>query len=288
MFCNRRGLRGVLVAAAFLILTASSPAQHAFRRNNTNVPVPNASKSSPTADCDVSDAILPRASRTSTTSLTESDCSSPSMDVRSSPVSVKRPPSALLAEPNFATLGKRGRSVLVIRGKVLDLLNSQNSCSEWFRGASLNPAGTFKTLSFVLDSKAVDYVIESVDAGLAEAYINPYVATVVQDGGDYQIVTLNVGGAFFQASANLVRLPKEGGPVQFRGARMLRVGPYLGNTPQAQMTTLLHELGHVVNLLPLDTHDANGRSAANTAEVLRHCQSQIEAAAKQPDPPISR
>lgn len=184
--------------------------------------------------------------------------------------------------------GKKGQSISAARSRVLDVLSGENACSEWFRQGDRDPAGFFRTLSFAVDSKAVDYVIERMNNGQSEYFVNPYVATVVQDGGEYQTITLNAGGAFFRPSASLVRLAAEGGPVQFHGGRTLKVGPYLGSTPKAQLTTLLHELGHLLSLLPLDTNDANGLSAANTAEVLRHCQAEVESSAKRPSSSLSR
>jgi len=178
------------------------------------------------------------------------------------------------------SLGKHGQSIAAARAKVLEILDGDNACTTWFRELEPDPAHTFRTLSFAVDAKSIDYVIERIDGAASRTFVNPYVATVLQGGGESQAVTLNAGGAFFRASATLVRLAKEGGPIQFQGARLLKVGPYMGDTPQAQITTLLHELGHVLELLPLDTNDANGRSAANTREVLRHCQSEIESQAK--------
>jgi hypothetical protein len=172
--------------------------------------------------------------------------------------------------------GKKGQSIAIARSRVLDILGAENACTDWFRQADRDPVGMFRTLSFAVDSKAVDYVIEQMNNGKSELFVNPYVATVVQDGGEYQTITINAGGAFFRPAASLIRQPVEGGPMQFLGGRALRVGPYLGSTLQAQVTTLLHELGHILGLLPLDTHDANGLSAANTAEVHRHCQAEIE------------
>lgn len=180
----------------------------------------------------------------------------------------------------LTSLGKKGQSITAARTRVLEILEADNACAAWFRKLDPDPARTFRTLSFAVDEKAIDYVIERSGGGVGREFVNPYVATVLQDGGEFQAVTLNAGGAFFRPSATLVRLAREGGPVQFQGARMLKVGPYMGDTLQARLTTLLHELGHVLGLLPLDTNDVNGQSAANTQEVLRHCQSEIESRAK--------
>jgi len=60
---------------------------------------------------------------------------------------------------------------------------------------------------------------------------------------------------------------------------MLRVGPYTGNSLHAQVLALLHEFGHLVDLLPADGGDEEAKSMQNTAEVLRFCRAEIESKA---------
>jgi hypothetical protein len=61
---------------------------------------------------------------------------------------------------------------------------------------------------------------------------------------------------------------------------MVKVGPYIGDTLQAQVVTMLHEFGHALDMLPVDTDDRNGKSVQNTEEVLRHCRAEVEGKAK--------
>ena len=63
------------------------------------------------------------------------------------------------------------------------------------------------------------------------------------------------------------------------GNRLLVVSSYAGNTPEAQITILLHELGHIIGRLPADDDSWDGRSLRNTSEVSRHCKSETRAAA---------
>jgi len=63
------------------------------------------------------------------------------------------------------------------------------------------------------------------------------------------------------------------------GNRLLVVSSYNGNTPEAQITILLHELGHIIGRLPEDDDSWDGRSFRNTSEVSRHCKSETRAAA---------
>jgi hypothetical protein len=43
---------------------------------------------------------------------------------------------------------------------------------------------------------------------------------------------------------------------------------------------LLHEFGHVINLLPLDFENEDGKSVENTAKVLRFCRAEIDSRAR--------
>ena len=108
---------------------------------------------------------------------------------------------------------------------------------------------------------------------------NPYVAKVLQGEGPNATVTINVNGAFFFSMGTVVDDRIEGGPVSFRGARPIQVGPYSGGSFRAQVLALLHEFGHVIDLLPMDRDDYEGRSRQNTADVLRVCRAQVESKA---------
>jgi len=44
--------------------------------------------------------------------------------------------------------------------------------------------------------------------------------------------------------------------------------------PKCPNACLLHEFGHVINLLPLDFDNVDGKSVQNTAEVLRYCRAE--------------
>ena len=280
MYYPRRILRGVLLATLLLLFGVSTEAQRAFRRNPGSVLPIDGRQLRPTLGCRTSGI-------TSETpgDLLASKPSLPECDVGMAETAASNShalASSRLVVPYQEAFGKSGQSILAARAGVLGILDSENGCTEWFRKADGKPASVFRTLTFTLDAKAVDYIIERTKDDKVEAWLNPYVATALQNGGESQVVTLNARGAFFRTSANVIRMAQEGGPFQFSGFRILKVGPYFGNTPQAQLTTMLHELGHLLGLLPFDARDANGQSAANTAEVLRHCQPEIESAAKHP------
>jgi hypothetical protein len=181
------------------------------------------------------------------------------------------------AQMELRAMGKAGQMISRAREKALQILENQNACSAWFQRKDSNPAATFRTLSFELDRKGDEYILESRDLGPWNIFRSPYVARVMQGDGSYATVTINAKGAFFRAQATVQEIHKEGGPRVFRGDRILRVGPYTGETLSAQVVTLLHEFGHLIDLLPTDWDDLDGKSLHNTDEVLRHCGATVDA-----------
>ncbi len=188
-------------------------------------------------------------------------------------------PSSDPVQAQLAAMGKAGQKILRAREKILEILETESACKNWFQEKDSNPAATFRTLSYILDSRGDEFVLESKDIGRMNIFRNPYVAKVMQGDGPYAAVTLNAKGAFFSTMATVVEVHKEGGPTYFRGTRLLRVGPYAGDTLPAQVITLLHEFGHVLDLLPTDLDDLDGKSGRNTNEVLRACSAEVEAVA---------
>ncbi|HKW32957.1 MAG TPA: hypothetical protein VJN92_08125 [Candidatus Acidoferrum sp.] len=173
-------------------------------------------------------------------------------------------------------MGKRGQVILRARDKVLEILQTENSCSEWYRTKDSDPAATFRTLTFALDRDGDVYVRMTSESDGSQLVRNPYVAKVLQAEGPNATVTINVYGAFFFSMGTAVDDRLEGGPVFLHGARPIQVGPYPGASFRAQVLALLHEFGHVIDLLPMDRGDYEGKSRQNTADVLRACRAQVE------------
>ena len=184
--------------------------------------------------------------------------------------------SSDIVRDDLNTMGKQGQIILRARAKVLEILQTETACSAWYRTKDPNPAATFLTLTFALDRDGDVYVHAMPESGGIRLIRNPYVARVLQAGGANSTVTLNVNSAFFFPMGPVVDDRLEGGPVSLRGTRAIKVGPYSGGSFRAQVLALLHEFGHVIDLLPMDHDDYEGRSQQNTADVLHACRAQVE------------
>jgi hypothetical protein len=185
-----------------------------------------------------------------------------------------------LVAGDLGPLGKAGQSILRAREKVLEILQTENGCTDWYRTKDPNPAATFRTLIFTVDDKGDAYVKRFREVGQVEVFRSPYVARVYQGDGSFATITLNAKGGFFHGMSMVMDVPQDGGPWTYEGYRVLRVGPYAGSTLNAQVATLLHEFGHLLDLLPIDESDQDGKSVQNTYEVLRYCRPEVESKLK--------
>jgi len=188
----------------------------------------------------------------------------------------------------LSALGKPGLKIERAREKVLEILRSENACTEWFEAKDASPAITFQSLTFSLDQNGQHNIFESKKSESGFMLRQPYVARATQDGGAHTAITINVNGAFYRTQGQVQKISQEGLPLQLDGSRVLTVGSYSGNTLSAQMVTLLHEFGHIIDLLPEDADYLDGRSGRNTDEVLRHCRAEVEARAKRTRQPAAR
>lgn len=180
----------------------------------------------------------------------------------------------------LTALGERGEAISRAREQTFGILHSENSCSAWFREAAPDTAEVFQSLHYEIEKDGPSYVQHMRNYDGTNLFKHPWTARTTENSGRDSAIALNPSGAFFQAT-----LPLE--DVDFRGQREWKTGgihrliiaSYSGNTARAQITILLHELGHVVGRLPEDDDSWNGRSTRNTEEVLRHCKHEINAAA---------
>ena len=195
---------------------------------------------------------------------------------RSTQAAIPCSASADAVRDDLNTMGKQGQSILHARDKVLEILQSENACTAWYRTKDPDPASVFRTLTFALDRSGEVYIRKTPESGGTALIRNPYVAYVMQGEGRNSTVTINIHGAFFFQMANVVEDRFEGGPLSLQGTRAIWVGPYGGGTFRAQVLALLHEFGHVINLLPPDHDDYQGKSRQNTLDVLRACRAEVE------------
>jgi hypothetical protein len=195
-------------------------------------------------------------------------------------------PNTVPAE--LSALGKAGLKIERAREKVLEILRSENACTEWFEAKDASPAVTFQSLNFSLDQNGQHNIFESKESESRFMLKQPYVARATQDGGAHTAITINAYGAFYRTQGQVQKISQEGLPLQLDGTRVLTVGSYSGNTLSAQMVTLLHEFGHIIDLLPEDADNLDGKSGRNTDEVLRHCRSEVEVRANRTGQPVAR
>jgi hypothetical protein len=64
--------------------------------------------------------------------------------------------------------------------------------------------------------------------------------------GRDSIIQLNANGPFFNRTSLLMQLEPGGVLARPGGNHILTVSRYDGDTPEAQITILLHELGHII------------------------------------------
>ena len=276
MYSASRGIRAVsFLLVSCLSGTVAFPQGVNFIRHVAD-PLPLANRHVSRAPCtaDSGRALSSAYAATPASGDSRSPCDTP--PVSALPVN---PPRDLIPG-GLAAKGKQGQKILRARDRVLEILETENACSAWFREKDRNPAATFRTLNFEMDRNGEDSVRESKVSGGMSIFRSPYVAKVIQADGSYGTITINTKGAFFSPIAMLFEVQWEGGPLILRGTRSIGVGPYEGDTFHAQILALLHEFGHIVDLLPTDEDDRDGKSAQNTGEVLRFCRAEVESKGK--------
>jgi hypothetical protein len=137
----------------------------------------------------------------------------------------------------------------------------------------------FRSVHFELEVGGTSYVYSVRDSARGQLFKHPRAARSIENGGLNSTVLLNANGPFFNRTSEIMQLHPRGMLLQPGGNRLLVVSSYAGNTPEAQITILLHELGHIIGRLPEDDDSWDGRSIRNTSEVSRHCKSETRAAA---------
>jgi hypothetical protein len=181
----------------------------------------------------------------------------------------------------LTALGERGALISRVREQTFGILDSENACSAWFREVAPDTAEVFESLHYEIEREGPSYVQRMRNTDGTNLFKHPWTARTTENSGRDSTIVLNPSGAFFRPNLPLVNIDRQGGREWMTGdVHRLAIASYSGNTARAQITTLLHELGHVVGRLPEDDDSWNGRSTRNTEQVLRHCKHEIHAAAE--------
>jgi hypothetical protein len=180
----------------------------------------------------------------------------------------------------LSALGKKGDTVIRARGQVLDILQNDNACAAWFRETDPDPVEVFRSLHFELQMEGSSYVYGMTDTAHRQFFKHPWAAKSMQNAGQNSTIFLNANGAFFNRAAIVMQQDQRGMLPRRGGLHLLTTSSYEGNTPEAQISILLHELGHIIGRLPVDDDSWDGQSSRNSSEVHRHCKNEIHAAAR--------
>jgi hypothetical protein len=144
----------------------------------------------------------------------------------------------------LSALGKRGDTIARAREQVIDILQHGNTCAAWFQEADPDATEVFRSLHFELEMRGPSYVYGMRDKERGQLFKHPWAARSIENAGLNSTILLNANGAFFNRTSRIMQLDPTGMLLQPGGNRPLVVSSYSGNTPEAQITILLHELGH--------------------------------------------
>ena len=205
----------------------------------------------------------------------------------STPVSSLRFAGDRVADPagdELRSFGAQGTAIGETRAAVMSILVGENACSAWFRAAEPEALDKFRSLRFAVDSSGNGEILKFENWEATPVFYQPYVARAGQNVGWGSTVTLNVNGAFFKDWAPVRIVTSSHDKGYLKTFRRLVVANFDGATREARILTLLHELGHVLDMLPIDYGVPSGPelSTTNTELVMHHCSAQIRHVPKHP------
>jgi hypothetical protein len=182
----------------------------------------------------------------------------------------------------LTALGPQGLVISRTRSQALQILQTSNECSEWFQQVEPNVEGVFRSLHFKLDADGNTEISSTRSDSGEPLYKDPWGAKTDEYAGRNATVQINSNGPFF---VRLTRVRNVYPTDTLRGQsgwRFLSLASYLGDSPEARLIIMLHELGHIVGRLPVDDDSWDGQSSRNTLELLHHCKAEIQAASHKP------
>lgn len=179
-------------------------------------------------------------------------------------------------------LGRQGNLILYSREQTIDILRTPNECSEWFQEVEPNVEGIFRSLHFELDRNGNTEIFRMRSDSGETLFKDPWGAKTNQLAGMNATVQINSNGAFFVRASRVRNLYPADTLMGHSGWQVLSLASFIGDTPEARLVIMLHELGHIVGRLPEDGDSWDGQSSRNTVEVLRHCKADIEAVTHKP------
>ncbi len=182
----------------------------------------------------------------------------------------------------LTALGPHGNIIALAREQALQILRAPNQCSAWYEEVEPNVEGVFSSLHFELDENGNTEVFSARSDSGELLYKDPWGAKTNQYAGSNAVVQINGNGPFFVRLSRVRELRPTGVARGHSGWHLLSIASYMGDSPEARLAIMLHELGHIVGRLPTDDDSWDGQSSRNTREVLHHCKAEIQAVAHKP------
>jgi RHS repeat-associated protein len=142
------------------------------------------------------------------------------------------------------------------RNALLGILNSNNSCSQFFDGAAAKLPGA--------DGASAAQIFSAVDIRLSPGAPASEGASTQQGSGKEGPIFVNPSGPFFKSS----------GIVDFKMTSLNVASGFPGGEPRTQKLILAHELGHKVGAIPSDSGD-RGKSNRNTETIIKYCRKEL-------------
>jgi hypothetical protein len=142
------------------------------------------------------------------------------------------------------------------RNALLGILDSNNSCSQFFDGAAAKLPGA--------NGASAAQIFSAVDIRLSPGTPASEGASTQQGSGKEGPIFVNPSGPFFKSS----------GIVDFKMTSLNVASGFPGGEPRTQKLILAHELAHKVGAIPSDSGDRE-KSNRNTETIIKYCRKEL-------------